>query len=300
MSTGASRRLPPLIRNNVSPRRSPRRIGSTMTINETVLEMHFHRPLLDLIRETFGLGIGGRMNFYKYSPQRECFIGFDQAFAATQLSEEEFFQKLADCAQSDGYNIGNSTFLGYFLQYKVGSRMTNLTKPAPTTVSRPYIRFSVDSSQNQRTGTAQHELLYLLSRNHGAFVYYACPMLFLREDLYEVNVDLDRLRLVTLESAPGPYLDNAKHYIYFQDVQSQPIWASEPHDGKAIGALELAEVLRSELSNLSPEDSAAQLLRLLRAREFPKPRSPGEGTEAGALLPLVGEALTVIEVVNEG
>lgn len=27
-------------------------------INETVLEMHFHRPLLDLFRTTLGLGPG--------------------------------------------------------------------------------------------------------------------------------------------------------------------------------------------------------------------------------------------------
>jgi len=27
-----------------------------MAITETVLEMHFHRPIMDLIRETFGLG----------------------------------------------------------------------------------------------------------------------------------------------------------------------------------------------------------------------------------------------------
>ncbi len=39
-------------------------------INETVLEMHYHRPLMDLFREAFGLGESGKINFYKYSPKR--------------------------------------------------------------------------------------------------------------------------------------------------------------------------------------------------------------------------------------
>lgn len=59
-------------------------------MNETVLEMHYHRPLMDLFRAVFGLGAGG-INFYKYSPQRECFVGFDQAYARTELSEQELF-----------------------------------------------------------------------------------------------------------------------------------------------------------------------------------------------------------------
>jgi len=73
-----------------------------MSINETVLEMHFHNALLNLMRTTLGLGTG-RFNFFKYSPQRECFVGFDQAFVKTDLSEEELFTQLRTDAMQNGY-----------------------------------------------------------------------------------------------------------------------------------------------------------------------------------------------------
>lgn len=43
---------------------------------------------MELIRETVGLGADGHMNFYKWSPQKECFVGFDQAYVKTQLSDD--------------------------------------------------------------------------------------------------------------------------------------------------------------------------------------------------------------------
>jgi hypothetical protein len=57
-----------------------------MRINETVLEMHYHAEVINLIKKTLGLGPKGDFNFYKYSPQREKFIGFDQAFVMSQAS----------------------------------------------------------------------------------------------------------------------------------------------------------------------------------------------------------------------
>lgn len=62
-----------------------------MAITETVLEMHYHRSMMDLIRSTYGLGANGHFNFYKYSQQREVFLGFDQAFAVTQYNDDQFF-----------------------------------------------------------------------------------------------------------------------------------------------------------------------------------------------------------------
>lgn len=35
-----------------------------MTINETVLEMHFHRALMTLVKKKLGLGEGAQFNFY--------------------------------------------------------------------------------------------------------------------------------------------------------------------------------------------------------------------------------------------
>src|SRR5689334_11287506 len=89
-----------------------------MAVTETVLEMHFHRPLMDLIRDTFGVGPAGQMNFYKWSPQKECFVGFDQAYVRTQLSDDQFFDMLKTSAASSSYQL-NEVLFGYFLQFKV-------------------------------------------------------------------------------------------------------------------------------------------------------------------------------------
>jgi hypothetical protein len=79
--------------------------------------MHYHGALMELFRSTLGVGDRGQLNFYKYSPQRECFIGFDQAYVVSELSEDEMFQLLSSKARNDGYALGDR-FFGYFLQFK--------------------------------------------------------------------------------------------------------------------------------------------------------------------------------------
>jgi hypothetical protein len=86
--------------------------------------MHFHSAMMELIRDSYGLGPGGQMNFYKWSPQKECFVGFDQAYVKTQLGDDEFFNLLRASAESDQYQLDDFLF-GYFLQYKVVSRCAN-------------------------------------------------------------------------------------------------------------------------------------------------------------------------------
>src|SRR6185369_15681411 len=133
--------------------------GVHALINETTLEMHYHRPLVDLFRATLGLGKAGSLNYYKYSPQRECFIGFDQAYAATELPENLFFQQLQAAAVTD-YKLGDQ-FLGYFLQFKVvhvRNKRSRYTPPAIT--SSPHYKVVLDTTKNLRTGVSQHELLY--------------------------------------------------------------------------------------------------------------------------------------------
>src|SRR6266849_6425937 len=105
-----------------------------MAITETVLEMHFHTPIMYLIRDTFGLGPNGQMNFYKWSPQKECFIGFDQAYVKTQLEQDEFFELLKTSAASDQYRLGDVLF-GYFLQFKVVHPQRNRSIYTPPEVS---------------------------------------------------------------------------------------------------------------------------------------------------------------------
>lgn len=234
-----------------------------MSITETVLEMHFHKPIMDLIRDAFGLGLGGQMNFYKWSPQKECFVGFDQAYVRTQLRDDEFFNLLKTSATSQQYQL-NDIFFGYFLQFKVVRQMQKRNRYTPPQVANSvHYRVDLDTTKNMQTGTSQHELLYRLSKNKGALVYYACPMVFDKTDLYEVDVDLDKLRLVELESCQDIYEDNDNHYIFFNDPTSTPIWRSEPHAGRAISPKEFVKTLVAKFANVEPADSRQALQDIL-------------------------------------
>jgi hypothetical protein len=235
-----------------------------MSITETVLEMHFHKAIMDSVRDAFGLGPSGQMNFYKWSPQKECFVGFDQAYVKTQLGDDEFFDLLKTSAASQQYKL-NDVFFGYFLQFKVVHlmrRRSTIYTP-PTVTSLPHYRVELDTTKNKQTGVSQHELLYRLSKNKGSLVYYACPMVFDKTDLYEIEVNTDQLRLVELGSCQDIYDDNDNHYIYFDNATSIPIWKSEPHEGTAISPEEFVKTLVRRFVNAEPADSRHALLDTL-------------------------------------
>jgi hypothetical protein len=268
-------------------------------ITEALLEMHFHRPLMELFRGTFGFGETGNLNFYKYSQQRECFVGFDQAFARSDLSEIDFFNLLRDAASRADYVLGDK-FIGYFLQFKVVREMQSIKRRTPPQItSRPHYRASLDTKRNLNTGVSQHELLYKLSRNRGAFVYYACPMVFDRSRIYEVDVDLDDLRLADLLTCSSPYNDNDNHFIYFDDPRADPIWCSEPVEGKALPPRIFAEMLTSRLNDLEPGESAKLLLDTLNAIRALEPEGGLKSLGASGLrsaLSLVEDSLAIIRV----
>ncbi|WP_159016609.1 hypothetical protein [Cognatiluteimonas profundi] len=230
-----------------------------MSINETVLEMHFHHALMDLFRSTFGVGPAGRISFYKYSPQKECFVGFDQAWVMTDVSDDQLFNDLKDAAQGNSYNLG-TRYVGYFLQYKVVKRMIRHSKnnPPPVT-SAEYGRAAVSNQANANTGKSQHELLFNLCKNLGALTYYACPAIFDKAELYRESVDLNKLTLVDLSSCPSEFKDNQKHYIYFDFPSMKPTWCSEPVLGTSIDAIQMARSLERRLN----QDQKIETDRLL-------------------------------------
>jgi hypothetical protein len=268
-------------------------------ITETVLEMHYHKPIMDLIRSTLGLGTPGGVNFYKYSPQKEAFIGFDQAYVTTDLSEEDFFAVLRNASMTNNYQL-ESKYIGFFLQFKVVKEMKARMRYAPSLITnRPHYRVSLDTTRNINTGVSQHELLYNLKNNPGALVFYACPMIFDRSMLYEVNVDLSTLRLADVRSCPSAYTDNDNHFVYFNDPDALPVWCSEPVEGKAIDPESFVRMLISYADSVDPSAAAGSLLKMLThldvtgvSREsnlLKEKRTP-------SILPLVGETLTIVKV----
>lgn len=264
-----------------------------MSINETVLEMHFHNPMFSLFRDTFGLG-SGSFNFYKYSPQKECFVGFDQAFVRTELSEDELFSKLKNSAINEGYNLSNF-FFGYFLQYKVVKTLQKRMRHTPPQVtSRPHYRVSLDTQKNIKTGFSQHELLYNLNINQGALVYYACPMLFDRTELYKIEPDLDLLRLVDVNDCPSIYDDNEQHYIYFDDTDSEPVWCSEPTEGSAYKPKEIVNIIKQKIATSELMENQFGLLDALKGESenvFTKKQEK--------ILNLVSDSMTIIQFSSE-
>lgn len=217
-------------------------------ITEATLEMHFHSALMSLFRETYGLGPTGSIEFFKYSPQLEKFIGFDQAYVKTEMSEKQLFKELSDAASNSSYKT-KKILIGYFLQFKVVKQLIRRSSSMPAGFYAPYLRVDIDTQRRATNDPSQHELLYSLASNPGAMVYYACPMLFDRVELYRPEADLDQLVLADLRSAPAPYTDNERHFICYQHQSSTPTWCSTPTEGDRINAQEfvkkLAEIARS-------------------------------------------------------
>jgi len=268
-------------------------------ITETVLEMHYHRPIMDLVRSTLRLGTTTGVNFYKYSQQKEAFIGFDQAYVTSDLSEEDFFQVLKTASMTNNYQL-NSKYVGFFLQFKVVKEMQVRKKYTPPTITnRPHYRVSLDTTRNINTGVSQHELLYNLKKNSGALVFYACPMIFDRAMLYDVNVDLSTLRLADVRSCSSAYMDNDNHFIYYNDQNSAPVWCSEPVVGEDIDPKSFARILVSHTDSLDASGSASALLKMLTNLDFagvsPESDLLKERTTP-SILPLIGDTLTIVKI----
>jgi hypothetical protein len=259
-------------------------------ITESTLEMHFHASLMSLFGETYGLGPSGSIEFFKYSQQREKFVGFDQAYVRTEMSEAQLFQELREAASTSGYKF-KRVLIGYFLQFKVVKRFVNRSRSMPVGLSAPYFRADLDTHRKTANDPSQHELLFSLAANPGAMVYYACPMVFDRVDLYRPEADLAQLVLADVTSAPSAYADNERHFVCFQNTASQPTWCSDPTPGKGISATSFIERLVNTVR--SPNDGALNrnmVLEFLR-RTLVLPESPDE-----RMLEHASESLTILAV----
>lgn len=268
-------------------------------ITETVLEMHYHRPIMDLFRSRLGLGKQGGVNFYKYSLQKEAFIGFDQAYVTTDLSEDEFFSVLRNASMTNNYQL-DSKYVGFFLQFKVVKEMRSRTRYTPSLITnRPHYRVLLDTKRNINTGVSQHELLFNLKNNSGSLVFYACPMVFDRSMLYEVNVDLSTLRLADVSTCPSAYTDNDNHFIYYNDPNALPVWCSEPVEGKSIDPKSFVQMLMFYADSMDPSEAAGSLYEMLTQLEVAGVRRESDllkEKRMPSILPLVGETLTIVKI----
>ena len=264
-----------------------------LAINEATLEMHFHVALMDSFRSTYGLGGTGSIEFFKYSPQLERFVGFDQAYVKTELNEEELYRELREAAMNTGYVLSRRLY-GYFLQFKVVNRIQRRSRGLPSGFSAPYLRVDLSTNRGRTNHPSQHELLYRLAQNPGAMVYYACPMVFDRTDLYRPEPDLDRLVLADMASCPSLFDDNEHHTLCFQAEASLPTWCSDPTKGERWTHVQfIKQLVKNVKSDEQIRSNSDVMLSFLESGEFV---DDWKGRE---ILPLIGDSLTFVSVRND-
>lgn len=208
--------------------RSPSQTYEEDPITESLLEMHFHSALVELFEEAFEARV---IRIYKPSTNREVWLGYDQAWVRTELTQREFEDHLA--ASLHGGPPFPQRFIGYFLQFKRVERMVRRSRFTPAGFPDEYYRAELSASVNPHTQLSQHATLLRLQQFEASDVNYACPMLFGPDAMYD-KPNLDRLRLVPLRGAPT-YTDDERHFIAFRsEGDPVPVWCSEPVDAKSV------------------------------------------------------------------
>jgi len=180
------------------------------------------------ISEVYGAFI---FQFYKPSAREEAFLGFDQAWVRiANISAKQLFSEIKAAMAGTS---GATWFWAFFLQFKRVERISRRTAKLPSGFSTPYYRAEISLKPNKTTRKSQHQTLRELSNIPNSEVYYACPMMFSRDDVYR-EPDPDTLRLVEVAASPTGYLANESHHIAFQSPQDpSPVWCSEPTKGRS-------------------------------------------------------------------
>jgi hypothetical protein len=218
-----------------------------MEITESTLEMHYHHDLIECFKNTYGLGKSGKFNFYKYSTQNEKFIGFDQAFIRSELSNNEMLEELKNVINGRS----KAKFFGYILQFKVVHQKVKInSKYNGHFTSTPYYISKIDSLKKGKQ-YSQHEILCNLA-SKGLDVYYACPMLFDKEDLYNRSSDLDTLVLCKINNSTPLLNDNDNHALGFSDLNGNGArFFSEVSLAKTVNVEKMfSTILENKNSNL--------------------------------------------------
>ncbi|WP_157817974.1 hypothetical protein [Candidatus Thiodictyon syntrophicum] len=204
---------------------------------ESLIEMHFHSALISYYSKKFS---GKFIRLYKPVPQKEAWVGFDQGWTSSDLSELELFASLKAAIASQAKSI-NKFYLGEFLQFKVVDTVTRASKRMPAGFSTPYFRSELSLKPNKSTGISQHETLLRLKAIAKTAVFYTCGMVFEEADIWK-PADLSALRFVDIQTAPPGWATNEDHFIVFRNsTDSTPMWCSEPLPGISFSIEELAE-----------------------------------------------------------
>ena len=148
---------------------------------EALLEAYYTRALADLLAEVYGAKV---LRFLKPSTNKEVFVGFDQGWIKTSLTEDELEKQLKK-AVTTGEN-SEQIYVAFFLQFKVADLLSIRSKYCPSAIVPPYHRAELSLYPSDTTGISQHETLRRLQLALGskADVSYACGLLSDADDVY--------------------------------------------------------------------------------------------------------------------
>ena len=96
-------------------------------VTEALLEMHFHRAILECFKDIYGANF---LRLLKPSAQNEAWVGFDQGWSHTGLSNAQLLEELKQAVASGKASVP-SFYVGYFMQFKTVQHMHKRTKYAP-------------------------------------------------------------------------------------------------------------------------------------------------------------------------
>ena len=237
---------------------------------ESLLEMHFHRPLLNLFEAHFGRQF---LRILKPSTSREVLLGFDQGWVHTELPLTDFRDQL-QAQIAAGASAHERRFVGYFLQFKTVERLSK-GKYKPESFDSPYLRSELDVVPNDNVGRSQHETLLRLQSLVGCDVNYACPMILDEDQLY-APPDLDDLRVVPISGSPKNLTQDERHFICFRNTRDDaPLWCSEPVEGRSFSATTWVSAERAHRRDTAK--TLASLLDSLGAESLDRMRGDPRG-----------------------
>lgn len=211
--------------------------------SEALLEMYFLQATLKELGSMYGKS---SLRIIKPSPQDEKWVGIDQAWVSTEMTDKEFLEHLKGTV-SKGTTA--PFYFAVFRQYKRVEKMTKASdytpyKGGPNEWPRPYYRcdlyteiglepegLKISGSKKAKKGGpnySQHEALIRLSALSDADVHYACPMIFTPLDVWQPP-DMNQVRLVTVKKHYPTYAnDGKKHHLCFRNEKDlKPEFHSE-------------------------------------------------------------------------
>jgi hypothetical protein len=193
-------------------------------VTEALLEMYYFQAIRDHFASVFGARV---FRILKPSQRQEGWVGFDQGWVLTELSNEQFYSELETALPSGSTSLSRFYF-GFFLQFKVVEIMNRRSRYSPRGFTADYFRSELDLTRSKESGAIQHHLLIALSGINGASVAYACPMFFDIDAIYDPP-DLNHLRCIPVTYRTPPFDEGERHFIAIQNpTAAWGFWCSKP------------------------------------------------------------------------